>query len=422
MEQLLIGEIVLRGLSADGIFRLSPSSSKLAELQEALRAPGPAAEELLRASDVHVVASALKRLYRDRWEDPVLVPCYKSLPLEAEAQGAALRDPAVLPADNLEALRDLLGLLSTVAHNSDENRMTIENLARVWCPNLVPPLDALDSSTLASLIGNYELLFPEHAAAQGDGGTGARDEPAAADGGRLVVQVGDITKIKVDAIVNAANCRMLGGGGVDGAIHRAAGPELRAACEKVEEVSPGVRCPVGEARVTKAYGKLKARLVVATVGPDCRPVSDDTPTAEQERQLRACYLSCLELAEQEGVTSLSFPAISAGVFGFPVAAAAEVAASVCREWLDGHALPETVLFIAMAPSQRSLSRAPDPRYLSTSDALTAAVAMHSGGKGPASVEPPGSPAAAAPESPPAAAAAAALFRAMHNITHLPICR
>ena len=199
------------------------------------------------------------------------------------------------------------------------------------------------------------------------------------DDGRLVVQIGDITKIKVDAIVNAANVRMLGGGGVDGAIHRAAGPELKAACKKVKEVSPGVRCTVGAARATKAFGKLKARLVIATVGPDCRPVSADTPTDEEDRQLRACYRSCLELAEQKGVLSLSFPAISAGVFGFPVAAAAEVAASVCREWLDAHALPEKVLFIAMAPSRASLSGAPDPRYPSTVDALTAAVAAHGAG-------------------------------------------
>jgi O-acetyl-ADP-ribose deacetylase (regulator of RNase III) len=136
---------------------------------------------------------------------------------------------------------------------------------------------------------------------------------------RVVVRAGDITRMQVDVVVNAANERMLGGGGVDGAIHRAAGPELLEACRAVAEVRPGVRCPTGEARITPAF-RLPARWVVHTVGPVWRGGTEGEP-----EQLASCYASSLALAAEQGARSIAFPAISCGVYRFPIPLAAEIA-------------------------------------------------------------------------------------------------
>ena len=132
---------------------------------------------------------------------------------------------------------------------------------------------------------------------------------------------GDITTAEVDAIVNAANSRMLGGGGVDGAIHRAAGPELLAACRKMPAEN-GVRCPTGEARITDA-GNLKAKHVIHTVGPR---YGIDRPA---DRLLTSAYQNSLDLAVSHGCRSIAFPAISCGVYGYPLREAAGIAVSVC---------------------------------------------------------------------------------------------
>ncbi|TAH39855.1 MAG: O-acetyl-ADP-ribose deacetylase [Dokdonella sp.] len=129
----------------------------------------------------------------------------------------------------------------------------------------------------------------------------------------------DITGIRVDAIVNAANETLLGGGGVDGAIHRAAGAELLRACRALPEVQPGVRCPTGEARITPGFD-LPARHVIHTVGP----VWEGGDQGEAEL-LAACYRNCIRLAREHGLNSLAFPAISCGVFGYPPEAAARIA-------------------------------------------------------------------------------------------------
>ncbi|MBF0232123.1 MAG: O-acetyl-ADP-ribose deacetylase [Desulfamplus sp.] len=134
---------------------------------------------------------------------------------------------------------------------------------------------------------------------------------------------GDITTAYVDAIVNAANSVMLGGGGVDGAIHKAAGPMLLEECKKIAPLK-GVRCPVGEARITKG-GNLKARYVIHTVGPIY--ISDEDP----EGHLRSAYKNSLELAISYKCRSIAFPAISCGVYGYPAADAAEISISVCRQ-------------------------------------------------------------------------------------------
>lgn len=150
--------------------------------------------------------------------------------------------------------------------------------------------------------------------------------------------VGDITRLDVDAIVNAANEAMLGGGGVDGAIHRAAGPELVAACRRIEPVRPGVRCPTGEARITPGF-RLRARHVIHTVGPVWHGGSRGEPEL-----LAGCYRASLRLAVAHGCGSIAFPAISCGVFGYPIEAAAAVAVATTRATLAAAPAPLRVVF------------------------------------------------------------------------------
>ena len=153
---------------------------------------------------------------------------------------------------------------------------------------------------------------------------------------QLRVQVADITTLDVDAIVNAANPALLGGGGVDGAIHRVAGPALLAACRALPEASPGVRCPTGEARITAGFA-LPARHVIHTVGPVWHGGGDGEP-----QQLAACYRSSLRLAADNGIDSIAFPAISCGIYGYPPAAAVPIAVEEARRWTGPR--PERLVF------------------------------------------------------------------------------
>ena len=132
---------------------------------------------------------------------------------------------------------------------------------------------------------------------------------------------GDLTQQAVDAIVNAANQKMLGGGGVDGAIHRAAGPDLLEACRRVPEVRPGVRCPTGESRITQGFA-LPARYVIHTVGP----VYGGRP--RDAALLASAFRTSLQLAVEHGLDSIAFPAISCGVYGYPFDEAAAIAREV----------------------------------------------------------------------------------------------
>jgi len=144
---------------------------------------------------------------------------------------------------------------------------------------------------------------------------------------------GDITRLAVDAIVNAANSSLLGGGGVDGAIHRAAGPELVAECRTLGG------CPPGEARLTRGY-LLPARHVIHTVGPVWRG------GAAGERDILAgCYRSCLAIARDRLLQTIAFPAIATGVYGFPRQEAAEIAVTTVRRHLIAHEAPQLVIFV-----------------------------------------------------------------------------
>ena len=155
--------------------------------------------------------------------------------------------------------------------------------------------------------------------------------------GSIEIIQADITALAVDAIVNAANEALSGGGGVDGAIHRAAGPGLSQECAQLPMVRPYVRCPTGEARITKGY-KLHARHVIHTVGPVWEGGGDGEPAL-----LASCYRESLRLSEANGVDSIAFPAISCGVFGYPVEKAAPLAVATIREWMQSHDRPRRVL-------------------------------------------------------------------------------
>ena len=144
---------------------------------------------------------------------------------------------------------------------------------------------------------------------------------------------GDITTLKVDAIVNAANSKLEGGGGVDGAIHRAAGPELLRACQQLDG------CPTGSAKLTQAY-QLPAHYVIHAVGP----IWDDGHKHEA-KLLASCYRTSLELAVQHNIKSIAFPAISCGVYRFPIAQAADIATTTIKDFIKQYQAPEKVILV-----------------------------------------------------------------------------
>jgi O-acetyl-ADP-ribose deacetylase (regulator of RNase III) len=150
---------------------------------------------------------------------------------------------------------------------------------------------------------------------------------------RIEVVEGDITKQQVDAIVNAANTTLLGGGGVDGAIHRAAGPELLEECRKLDG------CATGQAKITRGY-RLPAKWVIHTVGPVWHGGDRD-----EDELLGSCYRTCFALAQQHEVRTIAFPSISTGAYGFPMDRAARIAIRETRKFLEENSSLEKVLLV-----------------------------------------------------------------------------
>lgn len=161
---------------------------------------------------------------------------------------------------------------------------------------------------------------------------------------RLDVVEGDITKLAVDAIVNAANTTLLGGGGVDGAIHRAAGPELRAECRALGG------CPTGSAKATKGY-RLPAAWVIHAVGPVWQGGGKG-----EDALLASCYRTALELAGEKRARSIAFPAISTGVYGFPRPRACKIAVAETRRFLESDNTLERVIFVSFDAETDALYR------------------------------------------------------------------
>jgi O-acetyl-ADP-ribose deacetylase (regulator of RNase III) len=151
---------------------------------------------------------------------------------------------------------------------------------------------------------------------------------------RLTLVLGDITEETSEAIVNAANTSLLGGGGVDGAIHRAAGPELLAECRNVGP------CPTGQARITRGH-LLKAAWVIHTVGPIWRDGMHD-----EDNLLARCYQSCFAIAKEKGIHTISFPSISTGAYGFPVERASQIAVREIRRALEANPSLRRVTVVA----------------------------------------------------------------------------
>jgi O-acetyl-ADP-ribose deacetylase (regulator of RNase III) len=157
--------------------------------------------------------------------------------------------------------------------------------------------------------------------------------------GRVVIKVGDITKEDADAIVNAANSSLMGGGGVDGAIHRAGGPDILKECREIRRTQYPDGLPTGEAVITTA-GKMAAKHVIHTVGPVY-----GRGGKEKAEQLTACYRNSLALAATKGLKTIAFPAISTGVYGYPLEEAARVASQAIEKFLASDSLIEEVRLV-----------------------------------------------------------------------------
>ncbi len=155
----------------------------------------------------------------------------------------------------------------------------------------------------------------------------------------------DITTLAIDGIVNAANPELLGGGGVDAAIHQRAGPQLLASCRKLPEISPRIRCPTGQARITPGFD-LAARYVIHTVGPIWHG-----GYCHETEALESCYCNSMLIASEHGLRSIAFPAISCGAYGFPFDQAARIALQILTKFQHNSSAPQHVVLAIFRAAQ-----------------------------------------------------------------------
>lgn len=163
--------------------------------------------------------------------------------------------------------------------------------------------------------------------------------------GRIAIVAGDITQQRVEAIVNAANTSLLGGGGVDGAIHRAAGPELLAECQTLNG------CATGQAKITRGY-KLTARWIIHTVGPVWRGGNHG-----EDELLASCYRSCFALVERHAIKTVAFPSISTGAYGFPMERAVRIAVRETKNFLERNQSVEKVILVCFGARALAIHQA-----------------------------------------------------------------
>ncbi len=166
--------------------------------------------------------------------------------------------------------------------------------------------------------------------------------------GRVVVKVGDITKEVVDAVVNAANGTLMGGGGVDGAIHRAGGPEILKECKEIRRVQYPDGLPTGQAVITTA-GKMAAKYIIHTVGPVYGRGGKD-----KAELLAACYRNSMKLAAEKGLKTMAFPAISTGIYGYPLEEAAKVSAAAIENFLGADKSVQEVRLVFFSPTDADI--------------------------------------------------------------------
>jgi O-acetyl-ADP-ribose deacetylase (regulator of RNase III) len=166
--------------------------------------------------------------------------------------------------------------------------------------------------------------------------------------GTVVVKVGDITKEAVDVIVNAANGNLMGGGGVDGAIHRAGGPEILKECKEIRRVQYPDGLPTGQAVITTA-GRMMAKHVIHTVGPVYGRGGKD-----KAELLAACYQNSLGLAAENGLKTIAFPAISTGIYGYPLDEAAQVSSQAIQKFLSSNASLQEIRLVFFSPSDAEI--------------------------------------------------------------------
>lgn len=271
-------------------------------------------------------------------------------PLTEHGYSVVRMDEQAFTGDVIEVLKEKIATAEfVIAEISDENPNVYLEIGYAWGmqkqtflvsrPDKKPPFNVRGHKII-----RYNSFYDLESAISAE--LAAIDAHIGKYTSSIRIEYGDITELACDAIVNAGNEHLLPGNGVSGAIHKKAGPELESACLALQ-VTNGLRCPTGDARITPGFG-LKAKFVIHTVGP----VFHDGNSGEREL-LASCYKACLQIAKQNKIHCIAFPAISTGVYRFPKAAAAQVAVNEVVSWIDREEFPRQVIFCCFEQADKS---------------------------------------------------------------------